>query len=180
LLPTPGMLGPCSRARLRLRALRAVPARALPLPNAGSPALARHGRGGRPARARLLVVWVVRERDDVVALCSSREGARSVPASAPAPTVDAAEERQREAGAAAAEEPEPERLRGEVCGVDPPRMLNRVIPIGERHLRELVSEYVAHYHLERPHQGLGNRLVALRAAPPRREALATAAAALPS
>src|SRR5512146_1871827 len=46
LLPTPGMLGPCSRARLRLRALRAFPARALPLPNAGSLALARHGRGG--------------------------------------------------------------------------------------------------------------------------------------
>jgi putative transposase len=38
--------------------------------------------------------------------------------------------------------------------------LNRVIPLGERHRRELVSEYVAHYHLERPHQGLGNRLIA--------------------
>jgi hypothetical protein len=34
-MPTPGLLGACSRARLRLRALRALPARALPLPNAG-------------------------------------------------------------------------------------------------------------------------------------------------
>jgi hypothetical protein len=33
-MPTPGLLGACSRARLRLRALRALPARALPLPNA--------------------------------------------------------------------------------------------------------------------------------------------------
>jgi putative transposase len=38
--------------------------------------------------------------------------------------------------------------------------LNRVIPLAERNLRELVSEYVEHYHLERPHQGLGNLLVA--------------------
>ena len=89
------MLGPCSRARHGLRALRAVPARALPLPNAGSRPLARHGRGG------------VRE-----GLGCRRE-----------------------------------------C-------LTRVISLGERHLRELVSEYVVHYHLERPHQGLGNRLVA--------------------
>jgi putative transposase len=32
-----------------------------------------------------------------------------------------------------------------------------VIPLGEQHLR-LVREYVAHYNLERNHQGLGNRL----------------------
>jgi transposase InsO family protein len=38
--------------------------------------------------------------------------------------------------------------------------LNRVIPLGERHLRELVREYVTHYHQERPHQGLGNRVIA--------------------
>ena len=37
--------------------------------------------------------------------------------------------------------------------------LSRVIPLGERHLRQLVNEYVAHYHLERNHQGLGNRLL---------------------
>jgi len=35
--------------------------------------------------------------------------------------------------------------------------LNRVIPLGEGHLRLLIREYMAHYHLERPHQGLGNR-----------------------
>jgi hypothetical protein len=37
--------------------------------------------------------------------------------------------------------------------------LNHVIPLGERHLRLLVSEYVAHYHVDRPHQSLGNELV---------------------
>jgi transposase InsO family protein len=38
--------------------------------------------------------------------------------------------------------------------------LARVIPLGERHLREIVQEYVAHYHTERNHQGLGNKLIA--------------------
>ncbi len=33
--------------------------------------------------------------------------------------------------------------------------LDRVIPLGESHLRELIREYRAHYHAERPHQGLG-------------------------
>jgi putative transposase len=36
--------------------------------------------------------------------------------------------------------------------------LDRVIPLGERHFRQTVSEYVAHYHHERNHQGLGNTL----------------------
>jgi transposase InsO family protein len=35
----------------------------------------------------------------------------------------------------------------------------QVIPLGERHLRRIVSEYVEHYHRERNHQGLGNRLI---------------------
>ena len=37
--------------------------------------------------------------------------------------------------------------------------LRRVVPLGERHLRKLVAEYVEHYHLERNHQGLGNKLI---------------------
>jgi len=32
--------------------------------------------------------------------------------------------------------------------------LNRTIPLGERHLRQLVHEYVAHYNAERNHQGI--------------------------
>ena len=40
--------------------------------------------------------------------------------------------------------------------------LNHVVPLGERHLRVLVTEYVSHYHLERPHQGLGNELPVAR------------------
>ncbi len=38
--------------------------------------------------------------------------------------------------------------------------LYRVVPLGETHLRELVRESVAHYHEERPHQGLSSRLIA--------------------
>jgi len=37
--------------------------------------------------------------------------------------------------------------------------LSKIIPLGERHLRLVVSEYAAHYHLERNHQGLDNRLI---------------------
>jgi transposase InsO family protein len=37
--------------------------------------------------------------------------------------------------------------------------LARVVPLGQRHLRELVHQYVSHYHLERNHQGLGNALI---------------------
>ena len=37
--------------------------------------------------------------------------------------------------------------------------LNRVIPFGERHLRRTITEFVAHYHGERNHQGLGNELI---------------------
>ena len=37
--------------------------------------------------------------------------------------------------------------------------LSKIIPLGERHLRLVVSEYAAHYHLERNHQGLENRLI---------------------
>jgi putative transposase len=43
--------------------------------------------------------------------------------------------------------------------------LNRVIPLGEGHLRALVSEYMDHYHSERPHQGLGNRMIAAERLP---------------
>ena len=37
--------------------------------------------------------------------------------------------------------------------------LAQVIPIGEAHLRRAVREYVEHYHGERNHQGIGNRLI---------------------
>jgi histone acetyltransferase (RNA polymerase elongator complex component) len=36
---------------------------------------------------------------------------------------------------------------------------DRIIPIGERHVRRAVSDVVAHAHRERNHQGLGNRLI---------------------
>jgi putative transposase len=37
--------------------------------------------------------------------------------------------------------------------------LDRLIPFGERHFRRAVAEFVAHYHRERNHQGLGNELI---------------------
>jgi putative transposase len=38
--------------------------------------------------------------------------------------------------------------------------LDRLIPIGEQHFRRAVAEYVEHYHGERNHQGIANRLIA--------------------
>jgi hypothetical protein len=37
--------------------------------------------------------------------------------------------------------------------------LSKLVPLGERHLRRAVSEYMAHCHGERNHQGVGNRLL---------------------
>ena len=38
--------------------------------------------------------------------------------------------------------------------------LDRMVLFGEAHLRTAVREFVHHYHDERPHQGLGNELIA--------------------
>ena len=40
--------------------------------------------------------------------------------------------------------------------------LHRLILLGERHLRRTMAEFVAHYHIERNHQGLGNELITPR------------------
>ncbi len=37
--------------------------------------------------------------------------------------------------------------------------LDRIVPLGEGHLRRAISEYVEHYHRERNHQGLDNELI---------------------
>jgi hypothetical protein len=37
--------------------------------------------------------------------------------------------------------------------------LHRMIWFGEGALRKGISEFVAHYHIERNHQGLANRLI---------------------
>jgi putative transposase len=37
--------------------------------------------------------------------------------------------------------------------------LAQVIPIGEAHIRRAVREYVDHYHGERSHRGIGNRII---------------------
>ena len=38
--------------------------------------------------------------------------------------------------------------------------LDRIVPLGEAHLRAAVRAFVDHYHEERPHQGLGNERIA--------------------
>ena len=38
--------------------------------------------------------------------------------------------------------------------------LDRLISIGERHVRRAITEYVEHYHRERNHQGIDNELIA--------------------
>ena len=43
--------------------------------------------------------------------------------------------------------------------------LDHFIPVGTNHLDYLIGEYVEHYHFERPHQGIGNKLI-MPAAPP--------------
>jgi transposase InsO family protein len=40
----------------------------------------------------------------------------------------------------------------------------RIVPLGEGHLRAAVRAFVEHYHEERPHQGLGNELIAPKTA----------------
>lgn len=37
--------------------------------------------------------------------------------------------------------------------------LNKMVLFSEKHLRYVVEQFVAHYHEERPHQGLGNRRI---------------------
>ena len=37
--------------------------------------------------------------------------------------------------------------------------LDRIVPLGEWHLRRALAEYIAHYHGERNHQELGNELI---------------------
>jgi len=40
--------------------------------------------------------------------------------------------------------------------------LDRMVILGERHLKLVVAQFVAHYHRERHHQGLGGQLIAPR------------------
>ncbi|MAG55628.1 MAG: hypothetical protein CMJ83_04985, partial [Planctomycetes bacterium] len=37
--------------------------------------------------------------------------------------------------------------------------LDKIVPLGERHLRYAIEEYVDHYHQERHHQGLGSSII---------------------
>ena len=43
--------------------------------------------------------------------------------------------------------------------------LDHIVPLGERHLRRAVSQFAEHYHSERNHQGLDNKLIVRTAEP---------------
>lgn len=47
--------------------------------------------------------------------------------------------------------------------------LDKMILFGDRHIRHVIGEYVEHYNNERPHQGIGNRLINEPAEPPPRD-----------
>jgi len=47
--------------------------------------------------------------------------------------------------------------------------LDKMILFGESHLRHVIEEYVEHYNTERPHQGIGNRLITEPPGPPPRD-----------
>jgi putative transposase len=64
--------------------------------------------------------------------------------------------------------------------------LDRIVPLGEAHLRRSVQEFVQHYRFERNHQGIGNVLIEGAPAPAntngqveRRERLGRTAQRLP-
>jgi putative transposase len=42
--------------------------------------------------------------------------------------------------------------------------VDRIVPLGEKHLRAAVRAFMDHYHEGRPHQGLGNELIAPKTA----------------
>jgi len=42
--------------------------------------------------------------------------------------------------------------------------LSKLVPLGDRHLRHAVLEFIRHYNAERNHQGVGNRLIEPRSA----------------
>ena len=44
--------------------------------------------------------------------------------------------------------------------------LSKLILFGEASLRRAVTQFIEHYHLERPHQGKGNQLLFPAPAPP--------------
>ena len=83
----------------------------------------------------MLCGWSQREQEEVIAFL--REECGRTPASAPNCNAHA------------------ERLIQSIKT----ECLDRVVPLGERHLRHLVREFVDHYHTERNHQGIGNELI---------------------
>jgi putative transposase len=55
-------------------------------------------------------------------------------------------------------QPTATRTQSDLFGRSREECLARVMPLGERHLRRTIAEFVAHYHAERNHQGIGNEL----------------------
>lgn len=76
------------------------------------------------------------------------------------PRLPRASRRQwRQMRAPARAEPEPNAYAERFIGSIRRECLDRVIPLGERHLRRIVAQYVRHYNTERNHQGIDNRMI---------------------
>ena len=50
-------------------------------------------------------------------------------------------------------------LCGELRALDQGKILDRMIFVAQRSLCRAISEFVIHYHFERSHQGIDNRLI---------------------
>jgi putative transposase len=50
-------------------------------------------------------------------------------------------------------------------------VLNKMILFSEAHVRNVVSNYVDYYNVDRPHQGMGNRRLTQPAQPPPKEGI---------
>jgi putative transposase len=57
--------------------------------------------------------------------------------------------------------------------------LRHFVIFGERHLRHLVTEFVAHYLTERHHQGIGNQIIKPKPSPSNDNAMLDAIACRP-
>jgi len=63
------------------------------------------------------------------------------------------------------EEPELQPARGRIVRTVRTECLDHFVVFGERHPRHLLPEFVAHYHSERYHQGIGGKLIRPQASP---------------
>ncbi len=73
--------------------------------------------------------------------------------------------------------PKPKDVRKLVVETIKDECLHHFVFFGERHLRQVIKEFMAHYHGERIHQGLGGQLIGKPAGSTNQKGLAAGASA---